>query len=401
MTFHLKAVSSFSSFLISFISSFKSERLLDNHRPCSTSVASVCSVPILLYYTTVILVFLSLLLMHDGNDWFYHQRAGLFLFLAFACVAYFYQHLKLSLCVAMLYCLVSAIYSGVARDNQLSAMGVSALVVQRSVLLGSMGMLMAWFVCVSEAIPRKALETGFILFGIILMIHYSCLRGYFATDGILMTPTLEATLLALETPLAFKKSPILGCLFILFTIIMGGRTAAACLIAMGWAVVFMRHRKVGILIAVLSVAALSMLIVSGNIALLLGQKMGQHRLEIWAIVYDWWKNSEYIWFGTGSGTAYTLIPSIGRKYGMGEFQFFYLHNEYLSCLFELGLAGSSLIALSITHGFYLCVKNMDLRGISFICSMMAASISMFPWRHDTIMLLCVLEASRIYKKTLL
>jgi O-antigen ligase len=62
------------------------------------------------------------------------------------------------------------------------------------------------------------------------------------------------------------------------------------------------------------------------------------RLRMWAAYMDWWLANASPWFGAGPGS----FNWIGPLTFMDEYQYYWMHNDWLQILFEYGIIGLAL-----------------------------------------------------------
>lgn len=351
-------------------------------------------------YIITITLFLSLILAHWQGDWFYAQKVGLAFLLTLFLSLHFLKTFRFSICLLFAYCLSSALWGSMWPDNKFNHLGLEQLIVYAAILRGTLLALLIWCVVTFEPVKRYILEDGFLALGGILCVHFFFLRRFFAPDGILMTPTLEATFLCLTLPLAFSRCKWLAWAFVGTILSMKGMTGYASLGALAWAWVFWRQRAIAIYAGLLIAIPVALIGIQGHWDWFYGPKHGQGRPEVWAAIWKWWKLApEYHWLGVGAGSGYSMIPFIQKHFQANlPYLFMFMHNEYFQALFELGYVGCALVGITALDAFSRTILKSDFRGFAFLCALIPACFSMFPFRHDVLLFFCVLEISRFMKK---
>lgn len=284
------------------------------------------------------------------------------------------------------YCLISAIYAALWRWNHFAHFPALKLIaLQRAILVGTFSTLLTWLIISTSTIPRQTFARLFVALGFVFCFHYWFLRGRYAPDGFLMTPTLMSIYLIFLIPLVAAEKWWLHLAYLVPTIAwIRGDTALASLAALIAGYFFIHFpRRTG---AIVSVG------IFGGIAWLARHGLeDQGRFKMWGHVWTHFWESPHRAFGFGAGTAYQLIPWLQQELGLDPSgsggMFTYLHNEYLQGLFELGIVGMALVIGLGWLAAYRAFRRKDAHGFAFLCALVPASFGFFPFRHDTIALL--------------
>ncbi len=78
---------------------------------------------------------------------------------------------------------------------------------------------------------------------------------------------------------------------------------------------------------------------------------GSGRYFIWQLSFDYWINKANIWIGTGTGSFFMYGPSLQftnaviLKKEPGFERFFWMHNDWLQVLFEIGIIGLLIVTI--------------------------------------------------------
>lgn len=149
-------------------------------------------------------------------------------------------------------------------------------------------------------------------------------------------PAMGAAFVACLVPVAVTRSWLISSLFFLMVVAARGSTGylilGAQLLTSVWTARSKRMRITYGLCILLILAA-------GVVTQGTGLFQEASRLPMWKAAVAWWNLHGNLWFGTGAGTFFWLGPK------MAEFQpplWFFLHNDWLQILFELGIIGLAL-----------------------------------------------------------
>jgi len=344
---------------------------------------------------------LVLLTLGSSGEGFFDQRAGTFFFLGAVFAWFFIKKYGFLVGIFGGYVLESALYATFWRTNrfgQLGQQGGAAL--QRAILMGCLSTLLAWFVV--GFLKPETLKRLFLAFGLTVCLMSWFPYGYWAYENVLMTPTLAASFLVLLLPLALgMKEFSLSGIFLITVLFQGGYTAGLATWVMTLAYLSFH---IGRWVVGLGLSSL----LAGGLYLLNGHwhgdrwlAKGNDRFGVWKLIWDWFWENPFHWFGMGAGTAYQLVPWIQKSADPSSEErglYVYLHNEYLSGLFELGIIGLSLALLIYFRSLVRMYQAKRVNEFAFLCALGTSALTMPILRHDSVMLLCVFQLHLIFKK---
>jgi hypothetical protein len=338
----------------------------------------------------ILSVFITLLTLGNGSDAYYSERAGAAVLLGLGVGAWFCQLYGWLIGSLAAYCSVSAVWGVFYRHNKFHALSMkhSALdqTIEHGIASGALTTLMCWVGV--NAVPARIIRQGLIGFGLASCIHYWFTRHYWSPQGFMMTWTLASVYLALCVPLMSSLWVIV--VFVLTILGSGGATGLATLVCVGLGYAIYHGYAKYAVSAVIAGTSLAVYFMNGNLD-------DKGRFMAWRGVYDWWSTVDHQWLGIGAGTTYGFVPMVQYATKMEGLRNFYMHNEYLQVLFELGYIGAALVILVSAWG--LIRARRCPHQLAFMLGLIPACLTMFPFRHETLMILVVFQLHQIFIDT--
>lgn len=348
--------------------------------------------------TTLLAIFLPLFGTW-GVSIHYTQRWGVMTFMALLFGLMLCKRYGLLVGFTAAYCLGSAIYAAAMPDSALFALGLRKPLLDRGVLLGTISACLAWVVVHAEVLERKTFAKLFLWFGFFVSVHYFFLSGLYAPDGLLMTPTVGAIYLAFLIPLAceFGRSHLLW--IIPSVCLMSGIAGWMTLFGLVLGYLAFVDGAIASVIAFMSGGAAWLWFHNGGWTRMIASGRDKHRGALWEMTWQWLQTQDWTvqWFGVGAGTWYQHGPWLQQEFKvLADGQFVYTHNEYLQGIFELGKFGMILIAAIYLRSLFRTYRKHQIHGFAFLCGLALASVSMFPLRHEVLMLLVVFQLHAVF-----
>lgn len=344
---------------------------------------------------------LVLLTLGSDSQGFFSQRAGLFFFLGLLGAWFFAKRYGWLVGIFAGYCLESAFFAVLWRNNRFEPLGnLGQAALHRAIFLGTVSALLSWVVI--DTLPAKTFKRLFLMFGLACCFMSWFPVGFWAYENTLMTPTLMSTFLILLLPIAFemKEFSLLG-VYLVTILFQGGYTSALALWVM---VLAYLSFSIGRWVVGLGLTGLSM----GALYALFGHwqgdrwlAKGNERFGVWKLIWNWFWENPFHWFGMGAGTGYQLIPWIQKSADPSSEQrglFVYLHSEPLQCLFELGIVGLSLALLIYFRSLVQMYRAKRMHEFAFLAALGVSSLTMPILRHDTTAFLAIFQLHLILKK---
>jgi hypothetical protein len=309
-------------------------------------------------------------------------------FVSFCVASYFYRRYGLLEFLTSFYVLAHVTYSCFWHWPNFGEYTSRGFLLQREILHGAFATLLIFFVVIEEIIERKFLEILFMGLGLLLCLHFWIFKHFYFPDGHLMTQTLSGVFLGLLLPIAIRRSRILTVLFTVTAICTHGHTAIATVGAFFIGLTIEKRWKLWPLVPV------GIGVTTGVIAWMRPYWLtnDQQRFIVWKGALDFIHKNGFQLFGLGAGSAYQAIPwiQIENKMPLPGYMT-YLHSEPIQIFFELGLVGITLFTL-------LYLKGMSRKTAPLLLSILASSVTMFPFRHETFLFLIVFQLHPIYQK---
>lgn len=194
--------------------------------------------------------------------------------------------------------------------------------------------------------------------------------------GLLLTSTMDGMFLGMTLPWMFSYRGKLIYLFRVLPIVTIFVTDSAIGEgAMVLSLVLMYSKQWRYLIVALGLAFTSILV---NPNLFNDSK----RVVAWIWTMKWWGANANHLFGTGIGTYWSLSYHVQKSMGVmneGDALYTFLHNDWLQCLFELGILGLILVSAFYIQLLWVSRKNKVL--LSSLVVYGACAFLNFPVRN--------------------
>lgn len=210
--------------------------------------------------------------------------------------------------------------------------------------------------------------------------------------GLLYNSSMDATMVAITCPFLImdKSVPVFKRHFFLiipaFAIYLSESSVGFAGFGVSMFVYFFAtYRKKWMVLIPVAVAAIAIPIMGIEKMFYSGGRTDQYK---WAM--NWWTENISHWSGSGHGTYWTFGPYIQiigkHQANMGYWAF--MHNDWLQILFELGIIG--LILAALTYGVMVWKSRLNPVLLASILTLGAVSVFQMPLRYPISLVIVIM-----------